>query len=483
MSQGRGQHGDVNPNQQCIAHLQAGGLVLTRDRRQARLLRRLHDQQQAAQGLQVWPSAQVMPLEAWVATQWREATFGSSAAELIDPLAAEWLWRRTLPEAAAGLVDAAQLASAARASWLRLRSHRGHTGLLQGRPLTRDQAVFRDWALGVEDGLRSLGQCDADDLQSQWLEAGPAPQPGAPILLAGFRSLTPLQRDFLAQLAASGRLVTTLQGASAPATCFRYLADDPEDELATALGWLRAALLDNPQSQFGLVLPGLAERRAAVERACAAVLQPTLELDSVGSAPCVYELAGGTALSSSPVVAAALSMLACSPWRVAFSDVSQLLRSRCLAVGTDRNACLRLDLELRRNEPPQFWQRDALANRLRQAVPELAAAFDAAARCLEGPGRRSPSDWALALGQALAAWGWPGEGAKASGEFQRHRPCVNGCSRSAGWMPWPASCQCRKFLPNCAGCWRHRSSLSGESRRSTCSTRWNRPCPGWMGCG
>ena len=83
-------------NARCLAHLDAGGLVLTADLRQARLLRRLHDRAQLAAGREAWPTAQVLPLESWLARQWRES--GAEREELpgsLPAVALRWLWLRS----------------------------------------------------------------------------------------------------------------------------------------------------------------------------------------------------------------------------------------------------------------------------------------------------------------------------------------------------------------------------------------------------
>ncbi len=47
--------------------------MLTQNLRQARILRRLHDRAQIAAGQEVWLSAQLLPFDAWLETQWQEA--------------------------------------------------------------------------------------------------------------------------------------------------------------------------------------------------------------------------------------------------------------------------------------------------------------------------------------------------------------------------------------------------------------------------
>ena len=71
----------MSPNARCIAHLASGGWLLTPDLRQSRIFRRLHDRAQIAAGRVVWPSAQVMPFDGWLALQWRDA--GAAAPKFV----------------------------------------------------------------------------------------------------------------------------------------------------------------------------------------------------------------------------------------------------------------------------------------------------------------------------------------------------------------------------------------------------------------
>lgn len=182
----------LNPNARSIAHLEAGGLLLTPDLRQARILRRLHDRAQAAAGRQVWPSAQVLPIEAWLALQWQQAAADRpDLPALLPPVALRWLWWRQAARDAPGLLDPADLGARARASWLRLRAHGGDLAAVARWPLTRDQQAFLGWAGAVEGELAARRACDAGDLARLLVASSALPSTGPPILLAGFRRLTP----------------------------------------------------------------------------------------------------------------------------------------------------------------------------------------------------------------------------------------------------------------------------------------------------
>ncbi len=184
----------VNSNERCIAHLSAGGLVLAADLRQARILRRLHDRAQVAAGRRVWPTAQVLPLDAWLGLQWDQASVDRpDLPRILPPVALRWLWRTQVARDAPSLLDPADLGARARASWLTLRAHGGDLADVARWPLTRDQQAFLGWARSVEANLRERGACDAGDLARLLVEAARCRADGPPILLAGFRRLTPAQ--------------------------------------------------------------------------------------------------------------------------------------------------------------------------------------------------------------------------------------------------------------------------------------------------
>ena len=105
-------------NHRCLAHLDAGGLILTADLRQARILRRLHDQAQIVARREAWPTAQVLPLSAWLDGAWRAAGADRPSMPVALPaIAVNWLWRQHVAVDVPGLIDPAEIGTRARASW------------------------------------------------------------------------------------------------------------------------------------------------------------------------------------------------------------------------------------------------------------------------------------------------------------------------------------------------------------------------------
>ncbi len=414
----------MNPNVQSIAHMQAGGLLLTPDLRLARILRRLHDRAQIAAGRKVWPSAQVLPLDAWLALQWRQAAVERPALPGVLPaVALRWLWWQQAARDAPGLLDPADLGARARASWLRLRAYGGDLDRLAQWPLTRDQQAFLGWAASVEGELRMRQACDGGDLARLLVLADAVPIAGPPVLLAGFRRPAPAVDALFAAMSAGGRPVSRVGRPASVGDCRRFAARDPDVERATLLAWIRERVEQSPDGIHALIVPDLDENRGALERALAGALQPELELPRSGRDERLFDLAGGHALASQPVVDAALAALACAAGSVDWTVASRLLRSGHVAgAQSERTSRIAADLSLRDQAGRVRLTTAFLARRASQeGAAKFAMSCKAATGKLSGARRRSASAWAEAFGDCLAAWGWPGEHPLGSREFQAAR--------------------------------------------------------------
>ncbi len=407
-------------NARCLAHFDAGGIVLTADQRQARILRRLHDRAQLAAGRGAWPTAQVLTLEAWLARQWSEAGSERDALPRALPLiAARWLWRRIVGADAPDLVDPAELGGRARASWLALRAHGGRIEDLSAWPMTRDQQAFHGWAREVERKLGRQHACDGADLSRRLVEEQALPDLGPPLLLVGFQRPLPAHAALFRGLAQRGWTVESLTFDSAHGRAWRHAAADPRSERDAAIAWLRQRLVERPDGVHGFIVPDLSQDRGALERALESALQPALELPD---APYdrVFDLAGGTPLAARPVIEAAFDAIRYALGRGDWTDATRLLRSRHVAGWQEeQESRARLDVRLRSDgrvhpsEPPEL-AREARA----RGAPLLAHALESAVACVAGDAQRSAGAWAEDFGACLAAWGWPGAVALDSSDWQ-----------------------------------------------------------------
>jgi len=410
----------MNGNAGCLAHLDAGGLVMTADLRQARILRRLHDQAQLAAGREAWPTAQILPLEAWLAAQWRDAgAVRENLPVALPAVATRWLWRHLVADDAPGLVDPAETGTRARASWLQLRAHAGTVESLGRWPLTRDQQAFVAWARDVERALQLRGACDAGELVCRIVSDDALPPPGPPILLVGFSRPTPAQARLFEALGDSGWSIGNGEFVQPAPRSFRHAATDPESERAALVAWLRMRLAESPGGVHGVIVPNLDGERGALERSLAAGLQPELELAGAAGQR-VFDLAGGTPLSAQPVIEIALDAIRFALGRGDGAVASRLLRSAFVADSeAEREARQRLDAGLRRNGRAPAASTAALAREARHAqAPAFAAALETASACVSGPARRAAGAWAEAFGSCLAAFEWHRGASSGSPDWQ-----------------------------------------------------------------
>ena len=409
------------PNAHFIAHLESGGAVLTATRRQARFIRTLYDSAQVAAGRRAWPSAQVMPLSAWVTARWDElAQRSDTAPALLSDAEAAWVWRNQADGMLdADLLDPADLAQAARRAWLGLHRHGGHTGLLSAAAVTRDQRLFAAWASRVESELEARGWLDPGRLVATLAEHLQRLEPRESILLGGFRKPTPAVARLTEALAARGWSVDRVPVAGAVVEARGHAAQEPAAEIDAMLSWVRARLQADPHARLALVYADLPARRAALERAFGSALQPDLELPGARERDRLFDFAGGPPLTAWGVAAAALACLETGDDRIEFATASCLLRSRYVGREDELEARVRLDAWLR-SRGLAAWTPAALAAQARaRECPALAESLESATRSLRAPGPAARADaWAGAFGDALAALGWPGGGKLGSDEYQ-----------------------------------------------------------------
>ena len=276
------------------------------------------------------------------------------------------------------------------------------------------------WARSVEANLRERGACDAGDLARLLVEAAACLVDGPPILLSGFRRLTPAQDALFTALRAAGRSVERLELPPEPVTSVHHRASDPESERSAMLAWLRERVAAAPDGIHGVIVPDLDAQRGTLERSLAAALQPDLELPAADRDDRVFDLAGGHPLIAQPVVDAALASLACAAGTVDWATASRLLLSRHLAGAvSERGERIAADLALRERPGAARVRGPWLAElSMRAGAVRFAAVVGAAIASLVGPRRRTAAAWAAAFGSVLAAWGWPGDATLGSREYQ-----------------------------------------------------------------
>jgi probable DNA repair protein len=334
----------------------------------------------------------------------------------------EWLlWREAAAEACEGL-DILMPASLADA-------------------LRRSSALQRDWGLrwpgapGSESAVLLRAQqayarrCQerraysAADWTHVLRDAGAFASSG---VFAGFAAMGTALSARLRQL---GAQFWPAAQAELPPAAFQVIAcADGSEELQRAAQWCRLQLQQDPAARLLVVVPQLAQRRAAAVRAFEHGLHGGALLGDPGEP--LFAVEGGQPLSEYPMISAALALLAMAGAALGFTELAAVLRSPYVGCGTPaQRAALELSLRERNVHEASYARLCALARSQPEARAgaggagdgSIAAALEAIAPAVRLPAstREYPPGWARRFAAALDAWGWPGRDPLDSAEQQQ----------------------------------------------------------------
>src|SRR4029077_13196697 len=155
-------------------------------------------------------------------------------------------------------------------------------------------------------GVLDIAQAgDAIAAQAAGIGAA-APQ----ILIVGFIELTPQQTRLFKALDDAGASLQQLDSLTVRAgQITRATAPTPRDEIAAALSWARAIVIERPAARIGVVVESLAERRDVVLALAQDILDPASILPGHARSGAPFELSLGVRLTQVPLVGAALDLI------------------------------------------------------------------------------------------------------------------------------------------------------------------------------
>ena len=424
------------PREELFARLAEGTeariTVVTPNRRLAAALAREFSEAQAAKGLARWAGPDILPLDDFVARLWEDALYAETAPDpalLLTPAQEQALWEEALggTRFSAALLSAASAALQCREAWRLAHGWRLASRLREAGG-NEDAKAFVEWSARYERATRERHLVDSARLADRvapLLGLAALRKPGT-LVRYGFDLLAPQAEDFLAALAANGTRLAASRAPAREARVRRLEFAGAKDEIAAAALWARDRLEKGAgrATRIGIVVPDLAQSRAAVHRALASVLHPGAGAPGAIAPVLPFEISLGEPLAATPIVHDALLVLRLAEGEIAFEDASRLIRSPVLAgAETEMAARARLDAAIRERAGGAvaldgllglFGAKDAppapvLAARLRDLVR-------LGRRALRGT--HSPADWARTISEALATVGFPGERGLDSVEYQ-----------------------------------------------------------------
>lgn len=412
--------------QDLAQRIEAGCTVVTPNRRLATRLTQEHNAARARAGLKAWPSADCLPLSAWLERTHAEFTRASGRALLMTPSQELALWEAIIAESheARPLLHRPAAARAAREAWGILHAYRleppSHRGALH-----EDAAAFARWSARYRSETATRGLLDAARLADTVAALASAATPRQ-LAFYGFDELAPQTAAVADALASAGWRVETLGLPQKQGTATRTAYPDAEAELKGVAAQVRAILEATPAANIGVVVPDLAARRAQVLRIFDDTLEPARVLAGTRERARPFNVSLGLPFSDYPLVHAALLTLSCARGELTLAEAGVLVRSPFIA-GAESEFAARalLDARLRRRGAlvvplAALAAEAAFRPRGRAGTPLLGARLARWAQAAQRARRlrQPPSAWSATFQALLAGLGWPGERALDSEEFQ-----------------------------------------------------------------
>jgi ATP-dependent helicase/nuclease subunit B len=374
-------------------------------RSRAYALRLAHAAAALGAGREVWASADVLPLSAWLRREAERAALADPqhAPRLLSDTEEWFLWRQCTREHTRSLplIDPASLAGALQRSAQLAAQY--HIVPRAGAP-DSEASLLAATAHAVRERCRALRAASVAHFLGE--RAGPGLVRPRALALRGFDSLTPQLR----RLAPEALESTSGTGPAAAPALLRV--SDPQQELESIAAWCRERLERAPDARLLVMLPpapGAHERLAALIRAG---LDPGASLGR-DAAPGLVGIEAGEPLARSPLTAHALTTLGFL--------AGQELETDALCAWLRSPQWARPDASLRARLAARLREGGALAHTLRSlqgallleraplkgAAREMSAQLTRAAAAL-AQADAAPRRWSERCRAALAALGWPG---------------------------------------------------------------------------
>ncbi len=408
--------------------------IITATTRLARELRRDHDRIQEAAGRASWPTAQIIPLSAWLAETWKNGLFSNHFAtedRLLQPAEERLIWEDVIRSMAEDtLLDIPSTAAAATGSWKSLCGW--------GIPLDAeawkesvDARTFLGWVRSFQARCRRNGWISSAELPAyvaDLIDRGAAPVPDE-VEFAGFMELSPVQQSLIDALERRGVKVRQSAHTGEAGDAARVGFADAGREIRAAAEWARRCLESDPDARepayrIGIVVPELSLHRDEIERVFGEVLHPRNRLRPDLDPVRCFNISLGRPLDERAVIQTAFLFLGTDPGDLSVEQAGRVVRSPFLpgAVEEMTGRAL-LDADLRGGGAPDVSLQDVIERARRRTgfggcarLVILLETWLEKHRTLQHP--RLPSDWAPALSAFLRDIGWPGDRTLDSTEYQ-----------------------------------------------------------------
>ena len=408
--------------------------LITATTRLSRELQREYAREQVAAGLSTWPTAHILPFQAWLAELWDRSVYSGEVGgtlRLLRPSEERAIWEDIIrADGESPLLEVPATAAAALRAWGLL----CEWGLPWDAPEwndSTDSKVFYRWAREFRRRSRENGWLSNAELPvfiADRIAEGAIPVPEQ-VEIVGFLELTPVQKRLFDTLTSRRTEIKQRVVSQAPGNAVRIGLVDTDREIRAAAEWSRRILeadteASSPEFRIGIAVANLEQCRGRVERIFSEAFHPTSHLRPDRDTHRLFNISLGLPLGEYPIIAAAFLVLASRPHGIPVETLGRLLRSPFLrGAASEWTSRALLDAALRSLREPEVSLQDVLALAGRADVPyhcpELQSQLIAWRKFRqELTPHQMPSDWAASFSGLLEAMGWPGAGPLDSVQFQ-----------------------------------------------------------------
>ena len=408
--------------------------LITATMRLFRELQREYDRKQVAAGLSTWPTAPILPFQAWLAELWDMLVYSGEAGgtlRLLRPSEERAIWEDIVRADGENLLlEVAATAAAALKSWELLCEWNLPSDAPEWNDST-DSEVFYRWAQEFRRRSRENGWLSNAELPvfiADRIAEGALPVPEQ-VEIVGFLELTPVQKRLFDTLTSRGTEVKERGISLAPGDAVRIGRVDTDREIRAAAEWARRILetateAGSPEFRIGIVVANLERCRGRVERIFSETFHPASHRRPDRDTHRLFNISMGLPLGEYSIIDAAFLILEIQPQSIPIETLGRFLRSpflRCKASEWTSRALL--DAALRSLREPEISLEDVLSLAGRDDAPyhcpELQSQLIAWRKSWQAvQPHQMPSDWAASLSGLLEAMGWPGDGPLDSVQFQ-----------------------------------------------------------------
>ena len=413
--------------------LNARVTVVTPNRRLSHSLKSDFDAFQIEGGRDVWDTADILPISAFIERTYQEAFYSGGVTglpALITAFQEQVIWEDAIRRSGINLLAVAETAKLASDAWDMAHSWQ-MLPQINSFPVNEDGRAFREWSKYYLRSTQLKNQIDSarlcDEVSHLCRES--KFQPPLTLICYGFDIVTPQQLTLLSTIEGTGCQVLIGRSYSQMrlhhGRVERVSCIDSGDEILRSAIWSRSRIESHPSARIGIVVPDLAKRRSTILRTFGSVMNPDVShlMSEDAQVRMPFNISLGSPLTDHPIVSTAILILEMIGREIEFERASILSRSPFIAGAevemTDR---ARLDSELRHYADPvmTFDQLKGMIDREGSYCPVLRGCLSDLSKlrhdCLRGSS--PPSLMAKAISTLLQTAGFPGDRPLNSYEYQ-----------------------------------------------------------------